>query len=254
MNYEKMTVKQLREIARNKGVKNLSKLTKPELIKALKASDLRSESAIKGHDKKQIDTLTSTTSSGGVSSGSFIEKKQTYRIVKEDYPIPETYNIDTLVLLPVDPSIQYCYWQISTNTRLQYKDYLIKSFYRYKLKVFIKDQDGTREIQEVEVGDYGNYYFHHYLPGRLAWAEIGFMSDEGIFIPIMTSKRIIIPKDTLSTITDETFMTVQENYMEILRLSGIDSDAHPGSIEFHKALLKQLLKNISSSSSFLKGN
>ena len=49
-------------------------------------------------------------------------------------------------------------------------------------------------------------------------------------------------------------MTVQENYMEILKLSGIDSDAHPGSIEFHKAMLKQLLKNISSKDSFSKGN
>ena len=254
MRYEELTVKQLREIAKDKGIENLSKLIKAELIKALKASESHTESDIKGKKKKLVDSLSSATSpSGKPSSGAFIEQKQTYRVVKEDYPIPETYNIDTLVLLPVDPSIQYCYWQISTNTRLQYKDYLVKSFYRYKLKVFIKDQDGTREIQEIEVGDYGNYYFHHYLPGRLAWAEIGFMSDEGIFIPIMTSKRIIIPKDTLSTITDETFMTVQENYMEILRLSGIDSDAHPGSIEFHKALLKQLLKNISSTS-FLKGN
>lgn len=254
MNYEKLTVKQLREIAKNKGIKNISKMTKAELVKVLKASELHAESDVKDKNKKQVDSLSSTTpSSGKPSSGAFIEQKETYRIVKEDYPIPETYNIDSIVLLPVDPSIQYCYWQISTNTRLQYKDYLIKSFYRYKLKMFVKDQDGTRELQEIEVGDYGNYYFHHYLPGRLAWAEIGFMSDEGIFIPIMTSKRIIIPKDTLSTITDETFMTVQENYMEILRLSGIDSDAHPGSIEFHKALLKQLLKNISSSS-FLKGN
>lgn len=252
MDYEKLTVKKLREIAKNKGIKNLSKLTKVELIKALKETSSKVESTLTKEVHKQMQTsLSSATSPYGKPKDS---EKRTYSVIREDYPIPETYNIDTLVLLPVDPTIQYCYWQISTNTRMQYKDYLVKSFYRYKLKVFVKDQDGTKEIQEIEVGDYGNYYFHHYLPGRLAWAEIGFMSDEGIFIPIMTSKRIIIPRDTLSTITDETFMTVQENYMEILRLSGIDSDAHPGSIEFHKALLKQLLKNISSGNSFFKGN
>jgi len=250
MKYEELTVKKLREIAKHKGIKNLSKFTKAQLIKAIKAIELNTESTLSDENSKITSNIAPSSKS---TSSVFLDQKQTYRIVKEDYPIPETYNIDTLVLLPVDPTIQYCYWQISTNTRLQYKDYLIKSFYRYKLKIFTKDQDGTREIQEVEVGDYGNYYFHHYLPGRLAWAEIGFISDEGIFIPIITSKRIVIPKDTLSTITDETFMTVQENYMEILRLSGIDSDAHPGSIEFHKSLLKQLLKNISSKDSFSKG-
>lgn len=251
MKYEELTVKELREIAKKKGLKNISKMTKAQLIKSLKNTEIN---IVNTETNKKSEPISSLSSSSMPTSSSFAEQKQTYRIVKDDYPIPETYNIDTLVLLPVDPAIQYCYWQISTNTRLQYKNYLIKSFYRYKLKLFSKDPEGTREIQEIEVGDYGNYYFHHYLPGRIAWAEIGFMSDEGIFIPIMTSKRIIIPKDTLSSITDETFMTVQENYMEILKLSGIDSDAHPGSIEFHKAMLKQLLKNISSKDSFSKGN
>jgi hypothetical protein len=250
MKYEDLTVKELRERAKKKGIKNISKMTKVQLIKALKNTEKDMLNAETGMDS---NLFTPSSPSSSPTSTSFTEQKQSYRVVKEDYPIPETYNLDTLVLLPVDPAIQYCYWQVSTNTRLQYKNYLVRSFYRYKLKLFAKDSEGTKEIQEIEVGDYGNFYFHHYLPGRIAWAEVGFMSDEGIFIPIMTSKRIIIPRDTLSSITDETFMTVQENYMEILKLSGIDSDAHPGSIEFHKALLKQLLKNISSKDSFSKG-
>lgn len=248
MNYEKMSLKELKVFARERKVKDRTKMNRNELIKALKTADLHKES--KPQVKKQSDiedgSLPEINLPTSITSKSGLVQKPVSEQKKEEFPIPENYNIDSLVLLPIDPSLQYSYWQISTNTRWQYKEYLIKSYYKYKLKFFTKDEEGTREVQEIEIGDYGNYYFHHYLPGKIAWIEAGFISDDGVFIPIMSSKRIVIPRDTLSNVTDETFMTVQENYMEILRLSGIDSDVHPGSIEFHKGLLKQLLKNINS--------
>jgi len=135
MKYEELTVKELRDIAKKKGLKNISKMTKAQLIKSLKNTEIN---IVNTEISKESEPISSLSSSSMPTSPAFTEQKQTYRIVKDDYPIPETYNIDTLVLLPVDPAIQYCYWQISTNTRLQYKNYLIKSFYRYKLKLFYK--------------------------------------------------------------------------------------------------------------------
>ncbi|MDY6821191.1 MAG: DUF4912 domain-containing protein [Deferribacterota bacterium] len=240
MKYEDYSYKDLYKIAKEKNIKNRSNMSKKMLIEALYALERKKDTAINVENTKIQPSSKTLTKK---------DKDEDRKVMpqKDDYQIPESYNVDTLVLLPVDPAIQYCYWQISTDTREQYKDYLSKSLYRYKLKLFIKDSEGTKELQEIETGDYGNYYFHHYIPGKLAWAEIGFTSDEEVFIPIITSKRIVVPRAGISDKTDETFLSIDENYMEILKLSGIDSNIHPSSIAFHRELLKQLSKHIKSS-------
>ena len=235
MNLEKLSKKELYQLARKKNIKNRSTMTKIKLIEALKMETLSEESEDKNVSSSYTEVIKKEPS------------KETKEVgIEEKYSIPESYDVDSLVLMPVDPSTSFCYWYISANTNDEYKEYLSESNGKYNIKMFTTSEGFSIEIQDINVDNSGNYYFHHYLAGKVVWAEIGVINPNGEFLPILSSKKVTMPNDRLSDVTDETFMTVKEHYSEILKLSGIQDKTHPGSLEFHKALLDHMLKSVSS--------
>ena len=236
MGFNDLNKKDLYKIAKMRNVKNRSKMTKPELIEALKKSEITDASL-----KSKVDGSSSYTEMIKDESSKEPAKVE---FVEEEYPIPGIYDVDTIVLMPVDPSTEFCYWQVSSDTREQYKEHINRS--GYKIKIFMKADGAVSGVQELDVGESGNYYFHHYLPGKTVWAEIGVTNEKGEFLPVLSSKKVSMPTDRLSDVTDEMFMNIKEHYSEILKLSGIQDKTRPGSLEFHRSLLNHMLKNITS--------
>lgn len=232
MSYGKMTKKELYDLAQKMNIAGRSTLDKDGLIKAIR----KYEKTVAGKD---------TAHDTAVSSHSQPQHEQpAYRPSKPEYPIPDRYNIDTVVLLPVNPKKEYVYWEVSDKT--------VNSFCAshgaaasFILKVFAAEgDDDSRELASVKVGKYGNWYFDLYCPDAMMWSEIGMLDSMGNYFTVSSSKKIKMPTDRISDLIDqETWMTVGENIEKIYTLSGITDMQKQellSSARMHSELFKKL--------------
>lgn len=230
MNYGNMTKTELYALAQKFQIAGRSAMDKNELIKALKKYD---------------KTVVTTAPSASVSSHIHAQPAQepVYKPSKPEYPIPDRYNIDTVVLLPVNPKKEYVYWEISDKTVCEFCGHY-NSPAVYILKVFAGEEDNISELASVKVGKYGTWYFDLYCPDTRMWAEIGMLDAMGNYHTISSSKKIKMPTDRISDLIDkETWMTVGENIEKIYTLSGL-SDMQKqellSSARMHSELFKKL--------------
>lgn len=209
MQLKSMTKKELYELAKTHNVRNRSKMTKAEIIKALLPILMPVES----------QTTESAVSSfqGGPEpvQASIQQVKKT-----EKYPIPDTYNRDLLTLMPVNPSTEYVCWELSRGTHSKYCNELNLDAADLLLKLYKKDADGSQVVETLQVGTAGSYSFHHYLPAMICWVEVGLKSDDGQYFPIMVSRRVKMPDDKVSDTGEVRSMTVKKNSQGLLTLSG----------------------------------
>jgi len=230
MDLAKMTKSALYELAKEKDIPGRSKMTKKDLVKALDPFFTKSqvEEPPVGYEKAE-------------------ETKPVHK--PTEYHIPECYNKDTIVLMPVNPSQEYVYWELSENSMKNYQDKLGISELAIILKVF--ETGGGRELASVRVGRYGNWFFDLYEPDKTLKAELGLLDNMGNYIAVISSREIKMPSDKVSEeIDSETWMTVGEKIEEIIKLSGVDdmkSHDMPGSMKLHRELMKMIEESVSSS-------
>lgn len=246
MNLKKMTKVELYELAKKFNVKNRSKMTKPQLMAAL--TDYVKVVAPEKAPQASSETVTSPMPE---------EPVKAEPAKKPDFPIPDRYNLDTVVLLPVNPKKEYVYWEVSDKTIESYCVRFNINQPVFILKVFQNDGEKTDELASVRVAKYGNWYFDLYCPEMNLWAELGILDSRGNYYPIASSKKIRMPSDRVSKeIDNETWMTVGEKIEKIFELSGV-SDVQQeellSSARLHTELFKKLHEQeggLSSSSIF----
>lgn len=234
MNYGKMTKKELYELAQKFNIAGRSAMDKDGLTRALKKYD---KTVAKAQDTVK-DTVSSHTQPQSAP-------EPVYRPSKPEYPIPDRYNIDTVVILPVNPKKEYVYWEVSDKTASEFCG-AHGSAAVFILKVFTGEDDSISELASVKVGKYGNWYFDLYCPDASMWAEIGMLDSRGNYFTISSSKKIKMPTDRISDMIDEeTWMTVGENIEKIYTLSGITDMQKQellSSARMHSELFKKLHK------------
>ncbi|WP_022851706.1 DUF4912 domain-containing protein [Limisalsivibrio acetivorans] len=235
MNFAKMTKKELYKLATEHNVKNRSKMNKKELIASL-------EEVMKNPLPEN-----SVTSQPGYAEDKQGEKKKGEP--QPNYPIPERYQVDTVVLLPINPKREYVYWELCDKTLDKLSRELDSPELTYILKVFTSCDDAVEEKASVRVGRYGTWYFDLYVPDCFIWAEIGIMDSRGNYRAVVTSRKVHMPSDKVSEhVDEETWMTVGEKIEEIYRLSGVDEmdQAVPGSVRIFQEIMKYIEKSVSS--------
>jgi len=241
MNLKQMTKRELYELAKKFGIKNRSKMLKAELLQALT-------------DYQDIVSPSASPQEETVSSGLPVSDDKEYP-EKPEYPIPERYNIDTVVLLPVNPKKEFVYWEVSDETSDRYKRELTLTTIAFILKIFSGDSENKIELASIKVDQIGDWYFDLYCPDQNLWAEIGILDNKGNYHPIKSSKKIKMPSDSVcEEIDKETWMTVGKNIEKIFHLSGADdmkSIEGISSAKLHSELFKKLHSTDSLSSSTL---
>lgn len=242
MNLNKMTKEELYKLAQQYGVRNRSKMSKEELLKAIKK--YRRLNAPK-EVRKEEPAVTSPMPEAPAPAPQPVKKPE--------FPIPDRYNLDTVVLLPVNPKKEYVYWEVSDKTADSYCSRLNISQPVFILKVFQGNDSMTEELASVRVSKYGNWYFDLYCPDMSLWAELGILDSMGNYHAITSSKKIKMPTDKVSTEIDrETWMTVGEKIEKIFELSGlgdVQKDELLSSARLHSELFKKLHSTESLSSS-----
>ncbi|WP_265820626.1 DUF4912 domain-containing protein [Geovibrio ferrireducens] len=233
MNLSEMSKKELYRLAVELNVENRSKMTREELAAALTAA------------MSEQKVYSSTEQHKAEVAHSMPEK-----VRPAEYPIPNRYQIDTAVLLPINPRKEYVYWEVSDNTVNRFRTEHGSPDAAFVLKIFGSTSgEDSEELASVRVGRYGNWFFDLYVPERLIWAEIGLMDNKGNYFAVAHSRKVRMPSDKISEIIDEeTWMTVGEKIEDIYRLSGVNEldSSVPGSVRIFQEAMRFLEKSVSS--------
>lgn len=238
MNLAKLTKKELLDIAAKKKITGRTKMTKAELIAAV----------------EPFFAVAQTETAKIEAPGYTVEAPEAAAVKmpkKDEYPIPEYYNVDTLKFMPVDPSKEYAYWEISDYTLNKSKSELRLSHGGLFLKVYLKNENGVTEAASVSVERVGNWYFNIYGADAEMWSELGLVDSNGAFHAILKSNTVKMPADKVSDIVDEeTWMTIGGPELEKLyELSGAGQrpESHISSAKLHKDIAQRMSTHIASS-------
>ncbi len=214
------TKKQLYALARQYSIPNRSNMSKDMLVKALMSIVF---------PRTRLPVMSSMTITGiRQDYPSEIPKRHlvsrpspTWTSPVDPYPIPLAYERDLLVLMPIDPSTSCVCWELSSRTREKYQVQLKIREPHILLKLYIKNQDKNYVLESVRVGQMGNYMFHHYLPGKDCWVELGVDNKKGSYCTIMVSRHVKMPDDQMHDTGKFVSMTVKKNQQGLLELSGL---------------------------------
>ncbi|MDW8251550.1 MAG: DUF4912 domain-containing protein, partial [Myxococcales bacterium] len=108
----------------------------------------------------------------------------------DEEPLPERYDVDELVLMPVDPTTLYLYWELRSETleealRLEPQGQLL-----LRLDQLVGDNYQT--LRKMPVTFLGDTQVENLPPGALCVAVLGFQS-ESQWIPLLRSLPRALP-------------------------------------------------------------
>lgn len=225
--FENLSKKELYEIAKARNIKGRTSMTKQELINAIEESINMEQLVEKSKYDPNVQELLGYTQEEGAEIA----------LEKEDYKIPEKYDLDILMFLPIDAKRAYVCWEITEARIRQFiKDSDINSI-KIKLKLFT---DNNGEISSVYVNSLGNYFFvNGMLEDSEAWSEIGIEFD-GRYIPILKSNSFKMPSEHISDRDDVLYMTVRSSVEKIINISLHGIDGYYSSIDLYKNVFKMI--------------
>ncbi|MCA1932172.1 MAG: DUF4912 domain-containing protein [Calditerrivibrio sp.] len=225
--FENLSRKELYEIAKARNIKGRTNMTKEELINAIEESINVEQLVEKSKYDPDVHELL------GYAQAENTEKA----LEKEDYQIPQKYDLDFLMFLPIDAKRAYVCWEITEAKIRQFiSDSDIRSM-KVKLKLFT-DKNG--EISSVDVDNLGNYFFiNGMLEDSEAWSEIGlYVGDK--YISVLKSNSFKMPSEHISERDDALYMTVRSSVERIINISLQGMDGYYSSIELYKNVFKMV--------------
>ncbi len=160
--------------------------------------------------------------------------------------LPERYFDNKLVLMARDPYWCYAYWDISPELMEKAHNEAGGSGAILTLRVYDItgiNFDGKNALKFVDItvsGEANNWYINVWEAGRKYVLDLGYKKYDGTFVVIKRSNPVTTPKDTVSNVIDEEWMTVDEDFDEIFRMSGGGTKPASGSERFPLSLEEHL--------------
>ncbi|VAX33280.1 hypothetical protein MNBD_NITROSPIRAE03-1163 [hydrothermal vent metagenome] len=132
--------------------------------------------------------------------------------------LPKGYNIDTIVIMPINADMNFVYWEITDkllNGRL--RELNIGSA---ELMIRIFERDSRKEVRSFEVkGRVGKNYIKYPASFRPLVAEIGILKN-GEFSMLLKSKPALFPSLETSGTGDEVWMEKIKDRGDTVWVSG----------------------------------
>lgn len=164
--------------------------------------------------------------------------------------LPHRYGIDRLVVLVRDPHWVYAWWELTESTLHDGRRELGAAG-DVVLRVYdISDisWDGSNHHSHFDIGVEdlgGNWYIELGKPGATFCAELGLRGADGRFLPLVRSNVVTLPRDSMSSVVDEEWMIVEEDYRVLFDLAGGGSIGL-GSGEIQRMLEQRLKAELAS--------
>ncbi len=168
-------------------------------------------------------------------------------VSEEEYPIPEKYGVDRLVLLYRDPEWVFTYWEITDKKIEKAKKILGSDFDRAKscLRVYFTSES-ARTFFDVEIFlNAKNWYINIPQPDSEYYVELGFKTEDK-FVPLLKSNSVKVPANTISDEIDEKWMTIESIFKNIygVNIANLLSSQR-GSVEIREIISKKLKEIVS---------
>lgn len=147
--------------------------------------------------------------------------------------LPDEYGDTKLVLMVRDPEWIYAYWEVNDATREQIGlprngDHKSRVVLRlYKITDTNWPAQAAHYFFDVDVPSNAKNWYLHMPEANQQWcAELGLIDQAENYTSICRSNRIATPRNTISDRIDSEWMTVEESFEKITRLSRASLEAH----------------------------
>lgn len=165
-----------------------------------------------------------------LSSAAFHQVRPT--VPQDQGDIPSGYGVTESFLLPKDPAWMFLLWEITAETfdyvRGQYgQDTLDQSRTVIRLHdvTGVEYFDGANSAAYYDmpvIFDAKSWYIHAPQAGRGYVADLGFVTPQGQFILLARSNALTLPPGKVSDVIDDKWMSVEGDFIKLLKLSGAD--------------------------------
>ncbi|MDH4128276.1 MAG: DUF4912 domain-containing protein [Spirochaetota bacterium] len=256
----KMTKAELIEFGKSHNIKGLQSLKKADIIEKLISEGKSLSSKLKAKPQKQEKEIASKKSvtkpevKATHPTTNFEEKKYEVIDVKtfkepenneNDVYIPHNYNETKIVAMVRDPEWVFSYWEINHNLwqdlDLDNKQLVLRVYDVTAVNFNGLNANSFYDIRIDHVSQ--NWYINVPLSERDYCIDLGYYGAEGRFYTIARSNIISVPRNGMSNVYDEEWMTVEE----LFKLSGGYKQIS-GSFEIGQMLAERLKMAISSES------
>ena len=243
-----LTRRQLVDLAKEKKVKNYGRLTKDELIEelvVLERANPTAGAAAAPSPQAWPEQVEETKYYAGP-----MEKRQPP--IPKDVPV--LYGDNRIVLLVRDPWWLHAYWEVSPQQVAKGKQALglppdapVKTVLRvYDITGREFNGRNANSFFDIELnGMANNWYIHVGQPNASYCVDIGLISSQGKFYTLARSNSVTTPRDKMSDVIDEKWMTTKEQAEMMYALSG-GFKIGAGSLELSQLMEERLLQAISS--------
>ncbi len=140
--------------------------------------------------------------------------------ISDVYEIPHAYNIDKIVIMPVNDETSFIYWELTDRLLKSKLQELNVGFANLIIKIFEIEQDHKKEIYSFKVKEQiGKHYIKYHTSFNPLVADARILK-EGEFIVLLKSKTISTSSYEAKEIEDEIWMKKTKDMCEIIRLPG----------------------------------
>ncbi len=229
------TIQDLRRFSKMLGLQLKRRMKKREIIKLIR------------NGVKEVPSSSET------SAARPAEKAQVYPSRPDDFPLPESYRRDKLILMAINPRWMHLRWDFSDATlekmRQRGKDLVLRV---HDVTDMIFDGSTSNKTKVINVA-YGanDWYLDVEAADADYLAELGFFDNNYVFIPLMRSNLARTPADYPRFADSETWLDLKkrrkesrilsETFMsEGMRASSSARLGNPSSEEYLKYLAKRV--------------
>ncbi len=259
-----LTRKQLVALAMDEGIKNYSRMTKAKLIENLSAKSPKANAdkktpvhtthPVSKEEKPQHTAL--AYEQDQVEEAKYYIGPTEYRIEGQTADLPSGYGDNKIVALVRDPYWIYTYWEVSPHSIQQAKAALGEKWNGAKsiLRVYdITDREFNGENAnksfDIELnGGVSNWYINVGEPNRCYCIDIGVLTADGQLYTLARSNAVTPPRDSMSEVVDEEWMSSREDAEKMYALSG-GFGIGAGSLELQEMMQERLKRELSSGGS-----
>lgn len=167
--------------------------------------------------------------------------------------LPDEYGDTRLVLLVRDPEWIYAYWEINDETRShinfprngESQNRLVLRI--YKVTDTSWPVDSAHYFFDVEVPrDARNWYIHLPEADQQWCSELGLIDHQDNYEVICRSNAVVTPRNTISEHVDSDWMTVEESFEKITRLSraSVEAQLRDGNAAGSEAILRTINRQL----------
>lgn len=126
--------------------------------------------------------------------------------------LPSGYATNRLIAMVRDPYWLFCYWDFDNNSWETVNQYIKQPF-------FLRLLTEENELAKIPINPQArSWYINTYAPGKTISLELVVCTASG-FLVLLKSNLITMPTDSVSSFTDELWLSINELYSEKYCLS-----------------------------------